>query len=111
MVYTLPNLSNYTTGMEGLVIAETSQIPQIAGAILFFIYVIILGVGYSQQEKRTGAGNLAMWSSIAGLITTTGGFILLLDDNLFSASLLGIVLISVLVTIVSAIWFLTSERD
>ena len=115
MAYDLPNFTNGSRGIEDILSYEATQVAGFTGGILFFIYVVILTSGYFSQERRTGAGNLPMWAAISGLITTTGGFILFL----YQTSTTGLILINlptllicVIVTIVSAIFFLASElRD
>lgn len=55
-----------------------------------------------------------MWGAIAGLITTTGAFILFLYDMTNTSIVLlniEVVLICVVVTIILAFGFLLSERD
>lgn len=107
------NLSNSSTGLEGILAAEAAQINGLAAGLLFLVYMVLLGAGYFAQERRTGAGNLLMWASISGLITTTGAFILYLYDVTNpSVALINIeiVLICVVVTIISAFAFLLSER-
>ena len=108
MVYTIPNFTDTSQGIEGIMIAETTQLPGLVPGILFLIFAVILGAGYFAQERRTGAGNLPMWAAIAGLITTTGGFMLFLMDGLVGIET---IIISLIITIVSAFAFLVMERD
>lgn len=114
MVYTLPNLTNGSQGIESIIAYETTQLPGMMAGLLFLIYIAILGAGYFAQERRTGAGNIAMWSAISGLITTTGAFTLFLYDISNSGLVLinlEVVIICMLVTIVSAFFFLIGDRD
>ena len=107
MPYELPNFTN-NTGIEEILQYGSNQVPFLAPAILFMIYIVILVGGYFAQERRVGAGNFLMWASISGLITTTGAFILYLYDNVVSIQ---VVLICVIITIISAFAFLISSRD
>lgn len=107
MPYDILNFTD-TGGIEEILIKESQQIPALWPALLFFIYAVILGVGFYSQDRRTGAGNLAMWSAIAGLITTAGSFVLFLFDNMINIE---VVIICLVVTIISAFFFLVGERD
>lgn len=111
--YTLPNMTNGSQGIEAILAYDASQVSWIAGGLLFLVYCVILGVGYFAQERRTGAGNIFMWASISGLITTTGAFILFLYDLASGTSLINIeiVMICVIVTIVCSFAFILSNRD
>ena len=114
MVYSLPNLSNGSQGIESIVGYEVSQVPGFTAGILLLIWVVIMGAGIFTGERRTGAGNVFMWAAISGLITTTGAFILFLYDMTNSGIVLiniEVVIICMLVTIVSAFAFLVSDRE
>lgn len=114
MVYTLPNFTNGSKGIEDIVSYETTQLVGLVPGLLFLIFLAIMGVGYFVQERRTGAGNLYMWAAISGLITTTGAFTLFLYDMANSGLVLiniEVVLICTIVTIVCAFAFLISERQ
>lgn len=107
MAYALPNFTN-SSGMEEVLQYGSQQVPLLAPALLFMIYIIILVSGYFAQERKTGAGNFLMWSSISGLITTTGSFMLFLYDNLVNIQT---IMVCVIVTIVSAFAFMINQRD
>lgn len=111
--WVLLNISNGSRGIESIIAAESAQIPILVPGILFFIFMIIAGSGFFAQDRRVGTGNLPMWLSISGLITTTGAFILYLYDSVNTGIvLLNIytVLICVVVTILSTLVFFLSER-
>lgn len=107
MEYDLPNFTE-TGGLETIMQEGVRQVPILMPLILFMIYIVIAGLGYYAQEKRTGAGNLPMWCAISGLITTAGAFMLFLVDNLVNIE---VIVICLIVTIISAFWFLVGERD
>lgn len=108
MPYTIPtNLTNGSTGLEQLLIYEAGQVPFLMPGILFSIFIIILSAGYFSQDRRIGEGNFPMWCAIAGLITTTGAFILFLYQNLLN---LEVLIICVIITILSMLWLFLSER-
>jgi len=108
MPYTIPNMTNGTTGLEDLLISTSSQIPSLFGMILFFIFIVIAGAGYYSQERRNGRGNLPMWLAISGMITTVGGFFLFLIRGLVSLQTL---MISLSITIVCIMWFLLTPDE
>lgn len=107
MVYELPNLS--TSGGFEVVGAEVArQVPFVWSGILFFLFIGIWSAGFFAQERRNQPGNAAMWAAISGLITTTGGFFLFLYDNLVP---LETIVIALIITIISAVAFILSERE
>lgn len=110
MPYTLPpnNLTNGSAGIESILTYEAQQIPALMPSILLLLYVVILGAGYFADQRRTGRGKFAMWSAIAGLITTTGAFILFLYNGLINIE---VVIIVLLITVVSVAFFLFSSDD
>ena len=106
MPYTLPNITNGTTGLEDLIAYEIQEIPLLSPALLIFILIIIFGAGYFAQERRTGKGNFPMWLAISSFITTTGATILHFGTGMVG---LEIIVIFIITTIVSTLWFLTSD--
>jgi len=109
MAYTLPptNLTN-ASGFDSIIIYTSQQVPILIPLILLFIYVTIMGVGYFSMERRKGYGNISLWSAIAGLITTTGSFILYLYEGLVN---LEVIIICMLITFLSAMFFIFSSKD
>ena len=109
-IYNLPsaNLSNGSNGIEQLVIYEAQQIPALIPGLLFFIFLAIGLGGYLSQERRTGRGNMPMWFTIAGFITTSASFILLMYNGLIN---LEVVILSMVITIGFALWFMLSPDE
>lgn len=98
------------TSPDGLVGSINSNVPYFSSFLLFFVFLLIMLSGYFSKARREGSersGNLPMWGSISGLITSTGSYILFLSDkglvNLMN------VIISVVVTIIMTAWFLFSS--
>lgn len=108
MAYNLPNWTNETGGLEVILSTGASSETAFMPAILFFLYIAIAGAGYFIQQQRVGRGNLLMWSSISGLIVTTGSFFLLLVGGIVAVET---VIIAMLVTIVSVFFFLINGGD
>ena len=112
--YSLPNFTNGSRGIEDIISYEATQVTGLTAGILFLVYVVIVSAGYFSQERRVGTGNFSMWCAIAGLITTTGGFTLFLYQMTNSGVVLidlPTLVICVVVTIISAVSFLVSQRD
>lgn len=107
MAYALPNFTN-TSGIEEVLQYGSQQVPILVPGLLFMIYIIILVSGYFSQERKTGQGNFLMWASIAGLITTSGAFMLFLYDNLVNMQT---IMVCVVITIISAFAFLINQRE
>lgn len=110
MAYTLPpaNFTNGSQGLEALIIYEVQQVPLLGPGLLLFVFFIIFGAGYFSQERKVGRGNFPMWLSIAGLITTTGGFVLFLYSGIIN---LETIIICMVLTILFSLWFLMTSRD
>lgn len=108
MPYSIPNITNGTTGLEDLLVSTSGQVSALANGILIFIFLTILGSGYYSQERRTGRGNFPMWVAIAGLITTTASFILYLVPGIIG---LESIVIGVAITIIGSLWFMLSEDE
>jgi hypothetical protein len=108
MVYSLPNWTGNAGGIEVLMAEGSRQYPGFAMGILAFIYIVILGAGYFAQDRKVGAGNMAGWASVSGLITTTLSFILFLYDNIVS---IDVVITFMIISILTALIFLITNRE
>lgn len=102
---TLPGLN--LTSPEQLIAYESGQVPILWPCILFVIYLIIAVGGYMTQQRKVSRANFAIWSAIAGLIVTTGAFVLFFIPGAMNIETLSI---CVTVTIVSAFWALWDSR-
>ena len=104
--YQLANFTN-SSGLEAPFIYITGQVATFPNLLLLFVYVITAGATFGFQDRRIGRANMAMASSVAGLITTTGAFVLFSFTGLVN---LDAVIITLVVTIVSTIWFFFSDN-
>lgn len=104
----LSNLTNATTGLEGVPIALNSQLPNIMTGILVFIWAVITLGGYISEEQRKGKANFAGWGSIGGLIVGFVAIILTFIPGLMSlTNLFAIMSIEFLLVM----WFLFTNDD
>lgn len=105
MPYSMPgNL----TSVEEFIVYESSQIDILMPMILTFVFFTIAVSGHYSQERRVGRSNIAMWFSVAGLVTSTGAIILFLYPGIVN---LTTVIISVVISFVCALWALFSGGE
>lgn len=81
------------------------QVPSLAPLLMFFVWITLAGSGY-----MTRRGKISMWLAISGLITSTGGLILMLVQNFSGDYILMTMSVSFTLTLVFVMWFLF-ERD
>lgn len=108
VIYALP--TNNTVTPDQLVINISQNVPIIPNILLVTIFLVIALSGYMSKSRREGsekAGNLPMWFAIAGLITSTGSFILFLADGIVNITT---VITCFSVTILSCLWYLFSDN-
>lgn len=106
--YTLPIGANQPHGLVATLQYLVGNVQNIPTYLLLFIFVVITGASYMSQERRTGRGILPMSLTIAGLITTTGAFILFLIDQLVN---IYVVLGFVVATLLCGLWFFLDDLD
>lgn len=89
---------------------ESQQLPILIPGILFFIYGVVLMASYMGQRFDGFRRSLSLASSIAGLITTVVGIIILaIPDNRSIINLYSVG-IAVVFTFLSMLWFLYEPR-
>lgn len=90
--------------------------PFLFPALLFFEFMLIFLSGAVRQSNRVGTSNIAMWGSVAGLVTTTTGFMWsVIQATILGSSLTLINLYTIgtclAVTVLFGFWFLMSDLD
>ena len=107
-IYTLPQDSgiNFTEGPHQIFVYLQSQIPMFIPSILLALFVIIWITGSYLQRKQSGRMDHAMWFMIAGYVTSMVSISLLLVRGLVS---LEIIIVTIAVAFVGAIWFFLSK--
>lgn len=108
MPYSLPNITNGSSGIEQLLIYESQQVSSFVPMLLFFFFAVIAGAGIYSQERRVGRANVPMWLAIAGFIVSIGSIILYLIPGFVS---LEVLIITMVLTIVFTMWFLLSGDE
>jgi len=106
----LYNLPNITDGLDealvGLASQQNSYIPFIEMFLVFVFGLVFIG-GFTSQKKRSGYGDLAMWSVIASISMLMVALPMTLTSGIISIQTLTIV---VVVNILSAFWLFTSKN-
>ena len=103
----LYNLPNATNGMDSVLIQLTEEVPVFIPALLTFIYFTIFIGGMVAQRKREGNEDIAMWMTVAGIITIVATLPLTLVSGVLNVTYL--VVLSI-VTILSGFWLLFKDR-
>lgn len=104
----LYTFSNSTEGMDTALVETLSGVPVFIPMMLAFVFFVVLIAGYSAQSKRTGNGDLPLWSSIASLSTLMIAMALSLVQGLMSGGTLAIV---VTITIASGVWLFLDKNS
>ena len=109
-IFTLPSESstNFTDGLDKLFIYVAGEVPIMIPLILFSFFMITLLGGFSSQVRREGKGDLPMWFSIAGYLTSILAMLMLLIDGLIN---LTTVLITLSITFAGVAWFFMSRNN
>ena len=105
-IYELP--SSNATGLDSFLVDVATAGPSnlFIPMFLFFIYGLVFITTFRKQ-RESGPGDAPLCSTIAGVIATMVALFLSLRAELMSMSILTI---TIAVTILSAIW-LVSSRD
>lgn len=99
MPYTMPSF-NYSNGsaIEQLLQYESSQINFFGGGLLLLIFFVIAGVGYNNEQQRTGRARITTWFAVSGIITAFISIILYIYSGIVSTT-------SVIICITASIIF------
>lgn len=108
MLYDSPNLSR---GMDNFLVDLNSagndwSLPFTSMFLIFIFGLIFIG-GFLSQKRRTGFGDASMWATVAGLGTTMIALLLSMISGLVSIEIL---IITIVITILSAFWLFMSNR-
>lgn len=98
--YTLPvNLTNGTSGIEGIFVYEASQINIFGAGLLFMIFMVILFAGYSQEQRRHGRAKESTWFAVSGMITAFLSMVLFLMNGIVNlATVITCIVLSIIFT-------------
>lgn len=108
--YALPGDTdlNFSAGADRLFVYIAQQVPLFIPLTLFAFFMVIFLGGVFSQRRQEGRGDIAMWFSIAGYITSTVTLLMFLVDGLINLTTVMIVLS---VTFGGALWFLTTKEQ
>lgn len=90
MPYTIPSgsLTNGTTGLEGLLVYESSQVSILFPSILFFILITISTMGYMANKRKNVTANFMLWLAIGSYITLSLAIIMFLIPGMIGITTL-----------------------
>ena len=103
-LYTLPNATTPDSILVQIVAAEPAFTPLL---LLFTFMVIFLG-GIGRQKARLGTADYSMWAVIASISMLMLSLVLSLATGMIQLDWLVIV---VVVTIFSGVWFFMSQKQ
>lgn len=101
------NITN-STNIDEILVNLSSNVPSLFPMLLFFEFIVIAVGGAFANSRRTGFTNISQWSAIAGLVTTTTGFILFLVNGLISLYTLGLLCA---ITFFCVLWFFSTGDE
>jgi len=96
---------NTTVGLDRVLQEVAGQVPIFIPALLLFIYALVFIIGYKKQKEQSNAADIPQWATVAGIVTSIVALILSIGTSIINISTL---ITTFAITIVSAIWFLSS---
>lgn len=96
---------NTTNGLDQVLRTVQEEVSLFIPMLLIFIYVVIFITGYKKQKEESGNGDMAQWAVVSGIVTSIVALILSMGTNIIS---LQVLVITIAITILSAIWFISS---
>ncbi len=103
-LYELPNA---TSGMDAILIQTINIFPAFTPLLLLFVFFVVFLGGIGRQKLRTGTADYPVWSVIASLSMLMVALILSIVSGFIRLDWLVIV---VVITIFSGIWFFLDRR-
>ena len=105
MGYAIP--SGNTTGIDNMIVDVVTAVPIFVPSLLLFIYFVVFLTGFRKQSERSSTGgDMPLWGTIAGIVTSIVALILSTREGLIT---LPILVMPIVITIVSAIWLFASK--
>ena len=104
----LYNLPNATDGIDNIAVQTLTAVPSFVPLLLFFVFFLILLGGSARQKARTGNADFPQWSVVASISTLMIALIMSVTTGIIQLDYLVIV---VVVTIFSGVWFFLDHRQ
>ena len=106
--YELPSTVNYTQGADTLLVYIAREVPIFFPMVLFCFFLVVMLAGYSSQKRTQGFSNLAMWSAVAGWLTSGLAILMTLTSGIINVFTL---VITFVISFICTLWFMTSRRE
>lgn len=104
----LYDLPSNVTSADGILVEVINSAPFLPPLMLLFIYFIVLLGGIRMQKTRIGTADYPMWSVIASLSTLMIALLMSVTAGIIRIDWLIIV---VVITIFSGVWFFLDRRS
>jgi len=109
-LYDIPNITSggTATGLDDFIVLTIAEINVFTPMFLIFVFGVVWVGGMTSQKRRTGASDMALWTTMASVSTFMVSLPLTLLGGLIDITTFSIV---VAVTLMSGIWlFLDKNR-
>jgi hypothetical protein len=104
-LYELPNA---TSGIDAVLVQTVTAVPSVIPLFLIFIYFTIWLGGAARQKARTGSADFPMWSLIGSMAAL---MVALIMSTISGIIHLDYLVITLVVTIFSGVWFFLDKRQ
>ena len=103
-LYELPNV---TSGIDAIAIQTVTAVPSFTPLLLLFVFFLIFLGGSARQKAKTGNADLPAWA-VVGSISAL--LIALLMSTITGIIQLQYLIITLVVTIFSGVWFFLDRK-
>lgn len=104
----LYNLPNSTSGIDTIATQTITAVPAFTPLFLLFIFFLVFIGGSSRQKAKTGTADFPLWSVISSISAL---LVALLMSTITGIIQLQYLIIVVVVTIFTGVWFFLDRRQ
>ena len=101
-------INDTITDIPSMFVNVSQAVANFGNMLLVFVWFSISILGYMAQDRKTYKGNIPMWLTVGGFITTTLAFILFIIPGILS---LYSVIICTAIFLACVLWFLFSGQE
>lgn len=107
LFYYIYDLPNATDGIDNIAVQTITAVPAFTPLLLLFIFLLVLIGGSARQKGKTGTADFPLWSVIASISSL---LVALLMSTITGIIQLQYLIIVVVVTIFTGVWFFLDRR-
>ena len=106
--YEIPSY-NVTSGADSVLVGLSTAVPIFVPAMLLFIYILLFFTMFRKQKNENANGaDIPQIATVSGVVTSIVALILSITAGIIGLPTLMTVIV---ITIASAIWFLSSKES